>query len=362
MGTNNPSRRGFTLIELLVVIAIIAILIGLLVPAVQKVREAAARAQCQNNLKQIGVALHNFHDTNGHFPVGEYDDDNNNWCWRFWILSYIEQETLYDAAMNDPIPANQPYISPGMGAGANVQDIDVYSYQQQATNTTTGGGMASVPIDIYMCPSDIIPIMSTHSEGANWGPFAKSNYCGNIGSSPATLAASGYTYSCGGSAPGPTVLHTSLWNGMLTLSNHNFQNFCARIGRDVPDGTSNTVFVGEVTVSQSVSPTDLNSPVFPAWAGGPGNNPGMNPTNNQGDACGDLQAIGNVFRFMDGNYPINSPKTLSASDNSFGSQHIGGANFLFADGSVHFLADSIDAETYTALGTRNGGENLTAEW
>jgi prepilin-type N-terminal cleavage/methylation domain-containing protein/prepilin-type processing-associated H-X9-DG protein len=366
----SPFRKGFTLIELLVVIAIIAILIALLVPAVQKVRAAAARTQCTNNLKQIGLAMHSFHDANKHFPLGEPDDDNNNWCWRLWILPYLEQQNLYNAAMNDPTAGNVPYISPNMGLANNAQDIDNYTFCQQATNTTTGswalaGGVAGTPVVVYICPADILPVMSTHTNGGSpaWGPFAKSNYCGNIGSSPssAAMVAAGLSMGCGGSSTNAGMLQNGLWNGMLTMSNHNIVNYCTRMG-DVTDGTSNTALVGEVTVSNTVSPTNLNSPVFPAWAGGPGVNPGAAPVGNVGYQCASLAALGSVFRFMDGNYPLNSPHTVAASDLSFGSLHDGGANILFADGTVHFLANSIDAVTYTAIGTRNGNETVNAQW
>ena len=202
---SSPRRAGFTLIELLVVIAIIAVLIALLVPAVQKVREAANRTQCFNNLKQIGIAMHSFHDVWSHFPLGEYDDNLNNWCWRLWLLPYLEQQNLYNAAMNDP-NGYAPYISGNMGMMPNAQDIDDYNFAQQSPNAWTGnwlipGGVAATPISEYMCPSDILPTMSTHADGNYWGPFAKTNYCGNIGSSPTWFATPAGIASTGGAGP-----------------------------------------------------------------------------------------------------------------------------------------------------------------
>src|ERR1700704_3870955 len=139
------SRVGFTLIELLVVIAIIAVLIGLLLPAVQKVREAAARTKCQNNLKQIGLGLHNYHDSNGHFPpafVGNPGTVPTNspaphgWGWSTWILPYIEQGPLYRQINPtvSTIPGNLPDPA-----------------------TTQLGLLCQTQISIYVCPSDNAP-------------------------------------------------------------------------------------------------------------------------------------------------------------------------------------------------------------
>jgi prepilin-type N-terminal cleavage/methylation domain-containing protein/prepilin-type processing-associated H-X9-DG protein len=362
-------RRGFTLIELLVVIAIIGMLVGLLLPAVQSARASARRISCGNNLKQIGTALLLFHDAASHFPLGEPDDDNNGWSWRLWILPFMEEVTLYDAAMNDPIPAYRPFLPPNHGAGRNPVNIDSLTYPQQSVNTVTGstlsGGIAGRPIATYLCPEDTLPTLSQHTYGSpsHWGPFAKANYCGNIGSSPSWFAAtsSGLRWACGGSNPPSTVLQTGLWNGVLTFSNHNFENYAAPISH-ITDGTSKTVIVGEVAESIGWTAANSATGTFPGWAGGSSRQQssvtltGPNGNNGGAQLCGNLPGLGSVFRFMDGFYPLNTPATVSSSDNSFGSHHPGGGGFLFADGSVRFVTDAVDSVLYQAWGTRAGGE------
>jgi len=338
-------RSGFTLIELLVVIAIIAILIGLLVPAVQKVRAAAARAQCQNNLKQIGLALQTYHDSYKKFPVGEFNDDNRNWGWGTAILPYIEQAPLYTALKND-LTYFMIFIP---GGGTNTYNgATNYNSDNNNTggiiNTNAGAGAARTIIPVYVCPSDTWPNQVDSGYG-------KTNYLGNMGSDTSGFAAGAAWATWGAPVRG------DLMNGMLVQSNDNNRTYPVTIGM-VIDGTSNTAFVGEVTgnfnTTGTYSGSNLNltnnvgwyhvaaTNSFPIWAGG-------NP-NFQGQG-----AQHNYFRLMSVNYPLNT-KTGTVADRCFGSQHTGGANFVFVDGSVRFLSDSIDVTVYQAMGTRNGNE------
>jgi len=328
-------RSAFTLIELLVVIAIIAILIALLVPAVQKVREAAARTQCVNNLKQIGLATHGFHDANKKFPIGQYNDDNNNWGWGTWILPHLDQGPLSAAILGGGGTPNarayfpMPYggLHTDLQAWNGSTNIDNTNGQtvmgQNTTNQTLLiGATACVNtiLAVYQCPSDILPTAKTNG-------YAKSNYCGNQGNTSLWGAT---TYGCGG------VLGDRN-NGMLTHSNNNDRDYvCTMV--QVTDGTSNTVLVGEVTKSTNVTVT-ANQSQFPVWAGG------------QGGGCNGTSHIGTTLRLMDPAYPLNS-----FLDNAFSSMHTGGANFCFADGTVRFINSSVSAANYAAMGSRNGGD------
>jgi prepilin-type N-terminal cleavage/methylation domain-containing protein/prepilin-type processing-associated H-X9-DG protein len=329
MRISSVRRRpsGFTLIELLVVIAIIAVLIALLVPAVQKVREAAARTQCNNNLKQLGIALHSFHDTYKKFPVGEADNDNMNWGWMVYILPYIEQQPLYNALTNDTANC---YITPTSKMGlANVTPGNIDTIGGHNVNATAGGGAATKVIPMFICPSDTWP--NTTSTGG----YAKTNYVANLGNFA--------TIDCGTAAAAGSTR-----NGILIMANSDFDTFTTNMAQ-ITDGTSNTVFLGEATASANVG---ITSNGFPLWAGG-----NVVVFWHGGDNCTNLPAgWGNYFRFMNNTFFLNRT-TSNESDASFGSKHTGGANFLFADGSVRFLADSVGStSSYPAIGSRNGGE------
>jgi len=190
-------RRGFTLIELLVVIAIIAILIGLLLPAVQKVREAAARLKCQNNLKQIGLALHSYHDSNGGLPPAyRASGILPGWGWSSMILPYVEQDGLYRN-----LQVNQVVF----GGGATT-----------VTSANVPGGWSQIKLSIFRCPSDLGPDLNPDRQG-----HAMSNYRAVAG--PTTY---------------PFFYADQDMGGVM------YQNSNVRF-TDVTDGTSNTLAVGE---------------------------------------------------------------------------------------------------------------------
>ena len=298
------TRRGFTLIELLVVIAIIAILISLLLPAVQKVRAAAARVQCVNNLKQVGLALQNYHDTAKAFPPGyasNFDAAGNDtgpgWGWAAHILPQMEQQAVYNA-----IQFNQNIEAPA-NASARVQLIKSFT-----------------------CPSD--------SPELTW-TTKKYDLAGNPVATVCDVASANFIGVFGTSEPGVEG------DGVF------YRNSKTRIG-DITDGTSSTIIVGErsfrlgqTTWVGSVSGATL-FPQPPSTAP---------PILNNGSGM----VLGHTG---DG----NGPGAPNSYVNQFSSQHTGGANFLFADGHVAFLKSSINYPVYKALSTRAGGEVVGGDY
>jgi prepilin-type N-terminal cleavage/methylation domain-containing protein/prepilin-type processing-associated H-X9-DG protein len=333
--TSSYVRRAFTLIELLVVIAIIAVLIGLLLPAVQKVRSAADRLKCTNNLKQIALALHSYHDSNNAFPSGYVDGNTNasstpdndvgpGWGWATFILPYIEQDNVY-RQINLKLP---------IGTGANAQ------ISQQA-------------ILVYQCPSDSLQDPFDVYDSTFTSPIATvahSNYVGCNGWEECFWNSGGVGDPAG--SDGLSGGYGSAGNGFFWRNSH------VRIG-DVLDGMSNTIMVGER--SSNHSPSTWTGAVTggrcPAWmAGQAPYSPPPGPAYDNADFDEALTlAHGNATHLPSADFPIFDPDT-------FYSMHTPkGANFAFGDGSVHFLTSSISGTTYQYLCTIAGGE-IANDW
>ncbi|MCA9068259.1 MAG: DUF1559 domain-containing protein, partial [Planctomycetaceae bacterium] len=317
-----------------------AILIALLLPAVQQAREAARRSTCKNNLKQIGIALHNHAETYGTFPVGSIDDDNRQLAWSAHILPAMDQNPIYDTLKAGGAwffhKGGTPLVPPdGCTTATNPTDqscvnphIEVGTLDNTAAVATAFGTV----LPAFVCPSDILPAKENHN-------YAKSNYLGCAGAVIADPANTANDWD------GCAQLKGNVQNGVLTYANNNL-NAWAWSFRDVTDGTSNTIFVGEVTESQDINPGKIDDPNYPKWAGG----------DPSGGCTGFLR--GNGLRLTNRNMFINR-RTGNESKASFGSQHTGGAQFLFGDGTVRFLSENIDVGTYEALGGRNDGLVVT---
>jgi prepilin-type N-terminal cleavage/methylation domain-containing protein/prepilin-type processing-associated H-X9-DG protein len=314
--------RGFTLIELLVVIAIIAILIALLVPAVQKVREAAARAQCQNNLKQIGLALHNYHDTNKKFPVGHRNSVAAA-NWRVLIFPGLEQGALY----NQLVAQNNAKLD-------NVYDAGTRPLQ-------------NVIIPIWKCPSSNVPDLQPQSWVTWW-----TNYNHMVPSYQGIMGA--YPNPDGSNSAYSPSNYGGWWcnNGMLLWNQE------TRFA-DCTDGTSNTICVAEQSTDIkgcSYANGDARNGYYTPWGGcTSGANRGVIGCGTGG--CGDLWGMGLTCNA----YVINSKTCPAGAGFSWGgntilnSNHTGGINVLLTDGSVRYLSDSVDFNVFQRACSRNDG-------
>lgn len=302
------TKRGFTLIELLVVIAIIAILVALLLPAVQQAREAARRSSCKNNLKQIGLALHNYHDVFSCFPyahgtsggrtINESSGNEGtaaNWGWGALILPYVEQGPLYDQ----------------LNVGTNPLDT--------ALADTNLRPLMQEPIASFRCPSDVGPDLNTQQLMPRGETSAPDN-CDSANCEE--TATSNYMV-----ANDSRRLERQDWNGFAgrpypTGGCSNCTSKCIKM-RDILDGTSNTIVVGEK--AWQLEGVDLQAGVVF------GTNGDSEGNSNQGLA----------YVAASGEQPINSTSG-TGFDRSFSSVHRGGAQFLLGDGAVRFLSENID--------------------
>ena len=313
------SRRGFTLIELLVVIAIIAVLIALLLPAVQQAREAARRTQCKNNLKQLGLAMHNYHDTFLVFPPGQFqplakDHGNtsttflvltsfsgastNRSCWMQRILPYIDQAPLFNT------------FAPMMSGPAG------YAANWPGANTI---------LPALMCPTD-----PSGPKNATASGLANQGFSGNY-----SVCAGSTTFGVDGGG--------DKLNGMF---------FCySRTSiRDATDGTSNTLLAGEILLAKDIDPSghDVRGRYYNTFSGNNFFSSYLPPNTTVGD------------RTDTSNFCNPGPKRPCATSGEYvlysRSEHTGGAQIVLVDGSVRFFSENIDKTTFQSLGSRAGGE------
>ncbi|QDU61606.1 Type II secretion system protein G precursor [Planctomycetes bacterium Pan216] len=302
--------RAFTLVELLVVIAIIGVLVGLLLPAVQQAREAARRMQCKSQLKQIGIALHTYHESHGLFPPGYVTTDanseditNGGYGWNTYLLPYLDQTQLYDRIN--------------------------FSETNAEDNLATIYGTR---IPGLLCPSDSGDDAWDMSQIV-FDPTGSSGVVGAI-----TMARSSYPGCAGQGEPGAELGDNP--NGILYRD--------SSIGMSsILDGTSTTIAVGErATTTRAVRPTNqFDTPT--TWFG-----IDLTYRNNAGEAGANL-LLGHTG---DPTGDVHPPNNIEMEDEDYSSYHPGGAHFIMTDGSVTFISSSVDPITFAGMGSRNGNE------
>ena len=368
-------RRGFTLVELLVVIAIIGILVGLLLPAVQAAREAARRTQCSNNIRQIGLGLHNYHDTYKAFPSAGFQHRPTPIEPETWsasskgsqlakILPFIEQTALYNSIPfgGAPAPLISPVAEPGDAQGASSAEWNAY------VTGTTGSGTFSfngkivertrhVVVPTYLCPSD--PFMKKHqwSDPTEKNHRALSNYGYSIGAQlmpslgDSCLKFPGNLFRDGGAGHGNSASNNDI-SGFFGRG-----EWCPTMS-EIRDGLSNTIAFGEVLPNKSDHHWSGWMHFNALWTAttAPINYPVVGI--GEPDWNGDARPRG-MDNYSDG-IGCNGWRNWQTSQ-GFKSGHTGGCNFVFGDDSVRFLPDSIDYRTYNAMGGRKEGVPVSAD-
>lgn len=290
---SKEDRAGFTLTELLVTLAIIAILIALLLPAVQRAREAARRMACTNNLKQIGIALHNYHNAHRVLPAGGMST-GNQLSWQVMLLPMLEQDNLY----------------------AQFQ-FSVQEYPNHFVHALTR-------IDTLLCPSSGREHSTRPNESVNGELAWTTHYYGVMGPTGAKRRGGVYREFTGRPGHGDFALQGVL--GRDSRVKH----------RDLTDGLSNTIVVGELSFERDAAGNE--NKIFRSWIRG--------AAKNTIASCKNVENRINGIAYVAQNF----------NDVSFGSNHTGGADFLWGDGSTGFLSENMDMLVYKSLASRDGGE------
>lgn len=316
-------KRAFTLVELLVVIAIIGVLIALLLPAVQQAREAARRSQCRNNMKQMGLALHNYHGTYGSFPpstvrapytVASGWFGKPGWGWGALILPFVEQSGLHDAL------------------GVTVNQLQYYNTVPNMVQLT------QTKLDVYLCPSSPIPDLNAKFKKDAFAAEdvpASSNYKGVFG-----------TNNEGATSGGPADCPSGWYRGYCFNAEDGVFGGGSKVKfRDITDGTSNTLAIGEVTYGDLGDGIDRMASV---WVG---------MYNGSGWSGNDQ-----VVRVTQESIKNTTARRLFGTfRNAYSSHHPGGVQFLMGDGSVQFLPETINGVTLENLAARADG-NVVGEY
>jgi prepilin-type N-terminal cleavage/methylation domain-containing protein len=306
------SHKAFTLVELLVVIAIIGILIALLLPAVQAAREAARRSQCTNNLKQLGLAMHNYHDTHKKFPYGYLETGtlHKRTCWAQEIWPYMEQQPLYDMYMED--------------THEWVMDVDPAVRDAQIAG--------------FNCPSDgSAPAFGGNGGLRNGGYGAQGNYIVCTG------------------GPDPTG---NIYDGIMHYGTRDLGGMFYRRSEttfaDILDGSSNTLMASEGIIRGKATGGWGDAGAY--WGGAPHGGYGFTTLEPPNSPLPDR-----MYDCKDNDWPQSPCSDTGGTDDhrTFArSYHPGGAVFVLGDGSVRFISETVNLTTYHALGTRRGGEVL----